>query len=89
MTFATGILIWIAMGLGAALLFRALYRGPTTTLFLALCFGTFGALIGGMLGVSAYVTHDPAPLRFGGLLGALLGGVLFSFVYNVVAKKAL
>ena len=87
MTFATGILIWLAVGIGAALLFRALYRGPTTTLFLAVCFGMFGALVGGMLGVSGYVAHDPHPLRFGGLLGCVLGAVLFSYTYNAIARK--
>lgn len=89
MTFATGILIWVAMGVGAALVFRTVYRGPTTTFFLSLCFGIFGALIGGMLGVSGYIAHDPSPFRFGGLLGAALGATLFSFVYHVVAKKAI
>ena len=89
MTFATGIIIWIAIGVGGALLFRAFYRGPTTTLFLGVCFGIFGALIGGMLGVSAYITHDPSPLRIGGLLGAVAGAALFSFTYNVVARKAI
>lgn len=87
MTFATGILIWMVIGLGAAFLFRAFHRGPTTTPFLAACFGVFGALIGGMLGVAGYVAHDPAPLRFGGLLGAVLGAALFSYVYNAVARK--
>ncbi len=89
MTFATGILIWIALGLGAGLLFRVFYRGPTTTLLLSLTFGMFGALIGGMLGVAGYIAHDPSPLRFGGLLGAVLGASLFSFIYNQVARKAL
>lgn len=87
MTFATGIVLWIAIGIGAGLLFRTFYRGPTTTVFLALCFGAFGALVGGMLGVAGYVTHDPSPLRFGGLLGAVLGAVLFSFIYSAVARK--
>lgn len=89
MTFAIGLIIWLVLGIAAGLLFRAFYRGPTTTVFLSLCFGVFGAFIGGMLGVAGYVTHDPAPLRFGGLVGAVLGATLFSFVYNVVAKKAL
>ncbi|HUG39176.1 MAG TPA: hypothetical protein VMM12_01760 [Longimicrobiales bacterium] len=87
MMFATGILVWIALGVGAGLLFRAFYRGPTTTAFLSLCFGVFGALVGGMLGVAGYIAHDPGPLRFGGLLGAVLGAVLFSFVYNAAARR--
>lgn len=89
MTFVTGFLIWLVIGIGAGLLVRAFYRGPTTTAFLTLFFGVAGAFIGGMLGVAPYVTHDPTPLRFGGLLGAVLGGLLFPVVYNLVARKAL
>ena len=87
MTFATGILIWLAVGIGAALLFRAFYRGPTTTLFLGVCFGMFGALVGGMLGVSGYVAHDPHPISFGGFLGCVLGATLFSYTYHAIARK--
>lgn len=89
MTFVTGFLIWLVIGIGGGLLVRAVYRGPTTTAFLTLFFGVAGAFIGGMLGVSAYVTHDPTPLRLGGLLGAVLGALLFPFIYNLVARKAL
>lgn len=87
MTFATGILIWLAIGVGAAVLMRAFHRGPTTTLFLAVCFGMFGALVGGMLGVSFYVTHDPSPFRVGGLIGTVLGALLFSWTYQAIARK--
>ncbi|HSH45524.1 MAG TPA: hypothetical protein VK966_06695 [Longimicrobiales bacterium] len=87
MTFATGILIWLAIGVGAALLTRMFYRGPTTTTFLAVCFDMFGALVGGMLGVSFYVAHDPSPFRVGGLIGTVLGATLFSWTYNAIARK--
>ncbi|MBW3553569.1 MAG: hypothetical protein KY466_08665 [Gemmatimonadetes bacterium] len=87
MTFVTGIIIWIVVGIGAALLFRAFYRGPTTTLFLGVCFAVFGALVGGMLGVAGYVTHDPSPLRIGGLLGCVAGAALFSYIYHGVARR--
>lgn len=87
MTFATGIIIWIVIGIGAALLFRAFYRGPTTTPFLGVCFAVFGALVGGMLGVAGYVTHDPSPLRIGGLLGCVAGALLFSYIYHGVARR--
>lgn len=89
MTFVMGFLIWLLLGIGAGLLVRVLYRGPTTTAFLTLFFGVAGAFIGGMLGTAPYVTHDPTPLRFGALLGAVLGALLFPFVYNLVARKAL
>lgn len=89
MTFVTGFLIWLALGIAAGLLLRLVYRGPTTTLFLSLFFGVTGAFIGGMLGTAPYVTHDPTPLRFGALVGAVLGALLFPFVYHLVARKAL
>lgn len=89
MIFVTGFLIWLAVGIGAGLLLRAVYRGPTTTAFLGMFFGVAGAFIGGMLGVAPYVTHDPTPLRFGALLGAVLGALAFPFIYHLVARKAL
>jgi uncharacterized membrane protein YeaQ/YmgE (transglycosylase-associated protein family) len=89
MIFVTGFLIWLALGIGAGLLVRAVYRGPTTTAFLSMFFGVAGAFIVGMLGVAPYVTHDPTPLRFGGLVGAVLGALLFPFIYHLVARKAL
>jgi uncharacterized membrane protein YeaQ/YmgE (transglycosylase-associated protein family) len=89
MGFMTGFLIWLAVGVGAGLLLRATYRGPTTTAFLSVFFGVTGAFIGGMLGVAPYVTHDPTPLRTGALIGAVVGAVLFPFIYHLVARKAL
>lgn len=89
MTFITGFLIWLALGVAAGLVLRAVYHGPTTTAFLSIFFGVAGAFIGGMLGVAPYVAHAPTPLRFGGLLGAVLGALLFPFVYHFVARKAL
>jgi uncharacterized membrane protein YeaQ/YmgE (transglycosylase-associated protein family) len=87
--YAIGILLWIVFGIAAAFLLRHFFPGPTTTLALTLFFGIMGALVGGMLGVAPYVTHDPSPLRFGGIVGGILGAVLFPFVYLLVARKAL
>ena len=89
MTFITGFLIWLAIGIAAGLALHVSYRGPTTTTALSLFFGVAGAFIGGMLGVAPYVTHDPTPLRFGAMVGAVLGAALFPFVYHLVARKAL
>lgn len=89
MTYVIGLLIWLVVGIVAAVVLRVLYKGPTTTVALAQFFAICGAFVGGMLGVSPYVTHDPSPLRFGGLLGAVLGALLFSYAYNAVARKAL
>lgn len=89
MAYVIGFLIWLAVGIVAAIVLRLVYHGPTTTVALTLFFGISGAFIGGMLGVAPYVTHDPSPLRFGGLLGAVLGAVITPFVYHLVARKAL
>lgn len=89
MTFVIGFAIWLAIGIAAGLLVRAAYRGPTTTAFLSMFFGVAGTFIGGMLGVAPYVTHAPTPLRFGALVGAVVGGLLFPFIYHLVARKAL
>lgn len=89
MTYVIGFLIWLALGIAAAIVIPAVYRGPTTTGFLSFAFGVFGAFAGGMLGVAAYVTHDPSPLRFGGLLGAVVGAFFTTFLYHLVARKAL
>lgn len=89
MTYVTGFLVWLVVALLAGFALRLFYRAPTTTLALTLFFAISGAAIGGMLGVASYVTHDPSPLRFGGVLGAVLGAVLFPFMYHLVARKAL
>lgn len=89
MTFVIGFLIWAALGIGAGFLVGVVYRGPTTTTLLSIFCGVGGAVIGGMLGVSAYVTHDPSPVRFGAMLGAVVGALFFPWVYHLVARKAL
>jgi uncharacterized membrane protein YeaQ/YmgE (transglycosylase-associated protein family) len=89
MTYVIGFVIWLVVGIAAGVVVRIVYQGPTTTVALSQFFAICGAFVGGMLGVSPYVTHDPSPMRFGGLLGAVLGAVLFSFAYNVIARKAL
>lgn len=88
MNFIIGFLIWVGMGLVGAVLVRAVYRAAGTVAALSLVFGVLGAFIGGMLGVSAYIYHDPTPLRFGAMLGAGLGALFFPFIYQLVARKA-
>lgn len=88
MSYIVGFIVWLAIGLAGAFILRAGYRGPATTMPLTIAFGIFGAFIGGMLGSSAHIFHDPNPLRIGGLVGAVLGAVFFTLVYNLAAKKA-
>lgn len=89
MEFTLGFIVWIAIGLVGGFALNNFYRGPGTSLGITLVFGFFGAFIGGMLAMSGYVFHAPTPLRFGGLLGATLGAVGFTFLYHYIAKKAL
>ena len=89
MTYVTGFLIWLALGVVGGFLLRAVYAGPTTTTFMSVFFGVAGAFVAGMLGVAPYVTHDPSPVRLGALIGATAGALFFPFVYHLVARKAL
>lgn len=89
MEFVTGFLVWTAFGVAAGFALWAFYRGPETGRIMNYVFALLGAFVGGMLGVSPYIWHDPNPLRFGGLLGAALGAVLFTWMYHFTAKKAL
>ena len=88
MTFIMGFAVWTAIGLAAGFALRVLYRVPRTDLWLSLVFGFFGAFIGGMLGSSGYVHHDPNPLRVGALIGALSGSFLFAWIYHFTSDKA-
>lgn len=89
MDFITGFIIWLVVGLVGGALAWTTFRGQTTTATMTFVFGVLGAFIGGMLGLAAYVFHDPNPLRFGGLLGAVLGALFFSYLYHFTARKAL
>ena len=88
MTFIGGFLIWLAFGVLAGLVIPRAYRAAGTVPLLTVVFGVFGAFIGGMLGTSPYIFHDPTPLRIGSLIGALVGSIFFSFLYHFIARKA-
>jgi uncharacterized membrane protein YeaQ/YmgE (transglycosylase-associated protein family) len=85
--FFVGFLIWLAIAVGAGLVVFRLGHGPGTNRIITVMLAIFGAFIGGMLGVAAYVYHDPTPLRPGGLIGAILGSLFFSSVYQFASKK--
>ena len=89
MIFIVGFLVWIALGVVAGLIMPRAYRAGATVPLLTVIFGIFGAFIGGMLGTSPYVFHDPNPLRVGSLLGALLGSAFFTFLYHFIARKVI
>ena len=88
MDFAVGFLIWLVLGVVAGIVVKGSYKAAGTEPWLTVVFGVLGAFVGGMLGTSAHVFHDATPLRAGGLIGAALGGVFFSFLYHFIARKA-
>jgi uncharacterized membrane protein YeaQ/YmgE (transglycosylase-associated protein family) len=87
MHYILGFIIWTVIGLVAGGLVRAFYRVADTDLWLSLTFGFFGAFIGGMLGTSGYIHHDPSPVRFGSLLGATIGALFIVGVYHFTTDK--
>ncbi len=89
MSYVAGFLVWIAFAVVSAFVLWTVFRGPGTTRVVTFMFALFGTFIGGMLGVSGYIWHDPSPLRVGALIGALIGALLFPFIYHLVGKKAL
>lgn len=89
MNFFAGLAIWLVIGLAAGFVIRMLYRTAATEPMLTVTFGVFGAFIGGMLGTSPYIHHDPSPWRLGGLLGAVTGALFFSFLYHYMTRKAI
>lgn len=88
MEFIAGFLVWIAFGLVGPFLVRTVYRAQGTTARMSFTFGIFGAFVFGMLGTSPYIFHDPNPLRFGALLGALIGATFIPFLYHFMQRNA-
>lgn len=89
MEYVVGLLIWTAIGLVAGALARMTYAADAAGAALTFIFAVSGALVGGMLGVSAYVFHDPEPLRVGGIIGAIVGSLFFAYLYHFAARRAL
>lgn len=86
MAYVIGFVVWIVIGIVAAVLMRTVYAAVGTATWLTFAFGIFGAFVGGMLATSGYVYHDPTPLRLGALIGAILGGLMFTYLYHLVAR---
>ncbi len=89
MPYVIGFVVWIVIGVVMAVLVRTMYAAAATARWLTVVFGIFGAFVGGMLAASGYVYHDPTPLRVGALVGAVLGSLLFTFLYHLVARKGI
>ena len=88
MDFIIGFAVWILIGVIAGFVVLNVYKAAATEAWLTVVFGVLGAFVGGMLGTSAHIFHDATPLRIGGLLGALIGAIFFSFLYHFIARKA-
>ncbi len=89
MAYVIGFLVWIVIGLVAAFVIRTVYAAAATAAWLTFVFGIFGAFVGGMLATSGYVYHQPTPLRIGSLIGAVLGSLMFTYLYHLVARKGI
>ena len=80
-----GIGIWILVGCSVGLLIRRLIKRPEEThghLMILLVLSSFGAIIGGMLGVGLFEFQNPAALSPGGMGGAVGFSILISFIYR-------
>lgn len=88
MDFIIGFAVWILIGVIAGFVVLTVYKAAATEAWLTVVFGVLGSFVGGMLGTSAHIFHDATPLRIGGLLGALIGSIFFSFLYHFIARKA-
>jgi uncharacterized membrane protein YeaQ/YmgE (transglycosylase-associated protein family) len=85
MTNWIGIGVWIIVGCIVGLLVRKLVKRPEETLGhlpILLVLSSFGAVIGGMLGVGIFEFQTPTALSPGGMGGAIGFSVLISFIYR-------
>ena len=80
-----GIGIWIVMGAVIALAMKAVVKNPDETpghaVVLAVI-GSFGAVIGGMLGVGIFHFTEPLALSAGGMISAAVFAGFMGFVYR-------
>lgn len=87
MDYIVGFLIWTVFGIVLGFVVSRIFRVAGAEPLLSVIFGFLGAWVGGMLGTSAHVYHDPTPLRIGGLIGAFTGAIFFSWVYHFIARR--
>ena len=84
-----GVAIWITMGAIVGLSMRVLVKLPDPQpghTFLLAVFGSFGAVIGGMLGVGYFQFQDPVAISPGGMAGALFLSALLTWTYRWSCK---
>ena len=80
-----GIGIWIAVGCMVGLLMRKIISRSEETpghLPILLVLSSFGATIGGMMGVGIFEFQEPVALSPGGMAGAIFFSFFISFIYR-------
>lgn len=85
-----GVGIWIIMGSLIGILMRTALKRPEATpghTGLIMILGAFAAVVGGMLGVGLFSFYDPSALSAGGITGAAVLAVLFTFIYRWGVKN--
>ncbi len=80
-----GVGVWIVVGALVGLSMKIFVKRPEEqaghTLILAL-FGSFGAVVGGMLGVGLFHFDHPAALSLGGIAGAVVLAAIMTWTYR-------
>lgn len=83
-----GILIWLAIGLGAGLLARALVPGRQRMgLVTTLLLGLAGSLLGGFVAAAISGDHSFATFEPVGLIGSVLGAVALLLIATAVITR--
>jgi hypothetical protein len=80
-----GIGIWIILGGLIGLVMKSVVSRPEETpghTPVILVLGAFAAVVGGMLGVGIFEFRDPAAISLGGMAGAVVLSILFTFIYR-------
>jgi hypothetical protein len=80
-----GIGIWIIMGALLGLAMKSVVKRPEVTAGhtgIIIVLGAFAAVVGGMLGVGIFAFRNPTALSLGGMAGAFLLALLFTFIYR-------
>lgn len=87
-----GVGVWIILGAIVGAVMRSVVRVPGAQPgngLLAMIFGAFGAVVGGMLGVGMFQFDDGRALSPGGMIGALALSVLMAWTYRWGSKSVI
>lgn len=85
-----GVGIWIILGVVVGAVMSSVVRVPEAqpgNAILAMIFGAFGAVVGGMLGVGLFQFGDGRAVSPGGMIGALFLSILMAWTYRWGSKS--